>query len=141
MNGPVVFRASVIENIRRHVSQGYPEECCGLLFSKNIESGEVIIGESVEVTKGYFGKDRYEMDPLRLAGLENSFRERGFEIAGFYHSHPDTMAVISKEDDEMMIPGMLYMIIPVYRGLSGRYTVWMKKDPDEAAVLKSCKED
>ena len=41
---------------------------------------------------------------------------RGLEIVGIYHSHPDCPAILSKEDEKYMVPGLEYVIMSVQNG-------------------------
>ena len=61
----------------------------------------------------------FQVDPLELYRSEKLAEEKGYDVAGFYHSHPDCAAIPSTEDLEHMIPGMIYVIVSITRNDSG----------------------
>lgn len=61
--------------------------------------------------------NRYQISPLDLIKIERSARERGLEIAGFCHSHPDHPARWSKTDfEEAHWVDCSYVIMAVEKG-------------------------
>jgi proteasome lid subunit RPN8/RPN11 len=48
--------------------------------------------------------------------LEQEIEASGLEIVGVYHSHPDCPAILSKEDEKYMLPGLEYVIMSVQNG-------------------------
>ena len=116
-----------IEKIIRHAYDTYPEECCGLMFSGKAEDDGMFIDISEEMIKEEATSDHYAMDPFELTEKENDFRRRGYEIRGFYHSHPESSASLSGEDEEFMIPGMIYLIVSLMHGRCSGFSAWMKE--------------
>lgn len=53
---------------------------------------------------------------MEVVKAELLAEEEGFEIVGFYHSHPDYEAVVSKADKLYMIEGYSYPVISVKNG-------------------------
>ena len=72
-------------------------------------------------------QDRYEIDPRAFLRLQDSLRETGQEVVGFYHSHPDHPSRLSPTDLERMgdWEGWIYIIVGVdgKGGGSKRYRV------------------
>ena len=61
--------------------------------------------------------DRYEIAPAELVGIVLEARNRGLEIAGFYHSHPGHPAQPSATDlAEAHWLGCSYVITEVAQG-------------------------
>ena len=60
-------------------------------------------------------------------------------MIGFYHSHADAEASLSDEDEENMIPGMVYAILPVFQGKPGQIRVYRKTGTDVKAAGISIK--
>ncbi len=56
-------------------------------------------------------RDRYLIDPKDTLDTERNAREKGQEILGFYHSHPDHPAVPSVYDKERAWPWYSYLIL------------------------------
>ena len=61
---------------------------------------------------------------MEIYRLERKYEEQGYEIVGFYHSHPDCPAVPSEEDEREMIPDMVYLIVSVNKGCLNDLRVW-----------------
>jgi proteasome lid subunit RPN8/RPN11 len=61
--------------------------------------------------------NRYQIAPIELVKIEREARNRGLEIAGFYHSHPDHPAQWSATDfAEAHWLGCSYVITEVAQG-------------------------
>jgi proteasome lid subunit RPN8/RPN11 len=112
---------SELAEIQRHAEQAYPEECCGVLLG-NVE-GEVRRAISaVRCGNAAAGsrRTRYEIDPQQLIQVQREGRERGHEIIGFYHSHPDHPAEWSAGDlSDAYWAGCSYVIVRVEQGKAG----------------------
>ena len=61
--------------------------------------------------------NRYHIDPKELVKIQREGRDRGEDILGFYHSHPDHPARWSETDlDEAHWFGCSYVITAVEEG-------------------------
>jgi len=104
--------------IRRHGEETYPYECCGVLLGAM--DGEVrIVTSTVRCgnTRTDSAHDRYHIDPKELVRVQREGRERGEDIVGFYHSHPDHPAQWSQEDlDQAHWFSCSYVITSVAQG-------------------------
>ena len=108
----------VYEAIRAHGEETYPHECCGALLGKPGEQGWVV-ADSVRAgnTRTDSAHNRYNIAPIELVRIQRSAREKGLEIAGFYHSHPDHPAQWSRTDfAEAHWLGCSYVITSVAKG-------------------------
>lgn len=116
--------------LERAARQAYPEEGCGVLLGA-AESGTVREIRSLENRAGAALADRhYRADPLALYALERRVAEEGLGIIGFWHSHADAEAIPSAEDERFMVPGMVYLILPVRSGGTGRGRAFEKRTAD-----------
>ena len=62
-------------------------------------------------------QDRYHIDPRELVRIQRQGHERGLDIVGFYHSHPDHPARWSQTDlAEAHWIGCSYVITAVEHG-------------------------
>ena len=62
-------------------------------------------------------QDRYHIDPRELVRIQRQGRERGLDIIGFYHSHPDHPVRWSQTDlAEAHWIGCSYVITSVEKG-------------------------
>ena len=87
------------DEIRRHGEETYPHECCGVLLGQM--DGDVRSVRSIvrcENTRTDSPQNRYNIDPRELIRIQRLGRERGEDIVGFYHSHPDHPARWSPTD-------------------------------------------
>ena len=108
----------VYEAIRRHGELTYPHECCGVLLGRSEESGNRVEA-AVEAgnTRTDSAHNRYNIAPQELIRIQRQGRERGLDIVGFYHSHPDHPAQWSKTDfEEAHWIGCSYVITSVEQG-------------------------
>jgi proteasome lid subunit RPN8/RPN11 len=88
------------EAIRRHGEETYPHECCGVLLGHTDDSGTRIVTSTARCgnTRTDSAHNRYNIDPRDLIRIQREGRERGEDIVGFYHSHPDHPAQWSQTD-------------------------------------------
>ena len=106
------------DEIRRHGEETYPHECCGVLLGRM--DGDVRSVSSVVRcgnTRTDSPQNRYHIDPRELIRIQRQGRERGEDIVGFYHSHPDHPARWSPTDlAEAHWFGCSYVITCVEKG-------------------------
>ncbi len=106
------------EALRKHGEQTYPHECCGVLLGR-VEGEERRVEETVRCgnTRDDRPQDRYHIDPRELVRIQRQGHERGLDIVGFYHSHPDHPARWSQTDlAEAHWIGCSYVITSVEQG-------------------------
>lgn len=111
--------------IRAHGEETYPHECCGVLLGPAAREGAQDAGnEVVEVlragnTRTDSAHNRYNIAPVELVRIQRMGREKGLDIVGFYHSHPDHPAQWSKTDfAEAHWIGCSYVITSVKKGVA-----------------------
>jgi proteasome lid subunit RPN8/RPN11 len=107
------------DSLRQHGEETYPHECCGVLLGQMNGDG-VRTATSVARcgnTRNDSPHNRYNIDPKELIRIQKQGRERGEEIIGFYHSHPDHPARWSSTDlAEAHWLGCSYVITSVEKG-------------------------
>ena len=106
--------------IRKHGEETYPHECCGVILGK-MDDGVRIAKETVRCgnTRTDSPQNRYNIDPRELVRIQREGRERGEDIVGFYHSHPDHPAQWSSTDlAEAHWFGCSYVITSVEKGVA-----------------------
>ena len=109
-----------------HASEAYPDECCGMLLREDREPAIIDIRKVKNSASPHNASERFIIDPAEVYRAELELEKEGFEIMGFYHSHPDKAAGASRMDREYMIPGMLYIIISVFGGNPENAVCYMK---------------
>lgn len=138
--GEVKIIASALGALRQDVIEAYPAEACGIALGdrgtdfRNASERSTTdrrLTESSSDQRGCeertayriermmsirnatvigAGRAYFEVDPLELYRAERLAEKEGLEIVGIYHSHPDKPAILSKEDVNYMIPGILYLV-------------------------------
>ena len=111
---------TVFDDLRRHGEQTYPHECCGILLgTADAEQNHRMVTRSVRCgnTRADSPRNRYHIDERELIAAQKQARERGEDIIGFYHSHPDHPARWSATDlAEAHWLGCSYVITAVAKG-------------------------
>ena len=112
------FSRTDYDAIRKHGEETYPHECCGVLLGQM--DGDVRSVTSTARcgnTRTDSPQNRYHIDPKELVRIQREGRERGEDIIGFYHSHPDHPAQWSQTDlAEAHWIGCSYVITRVAQG-------------------------
>ena len=90
---------SEFDKLRRHGEETYPHECCGALLGR-VDGDQRVVTSIARCgnTRDDSPHNRYSIDPRELVRIQRQGRERGEDIIGFYHSHPDHPARWSPTD-------------------------------------------
>jgi proteasome lid subunit RPN8/RPN11 len=107
------------DSVRQHGEETYPHECCGVLLGQLDGDGIRVVTSIARAgnTRNDSPHNRYNIDPRELIRIQRESRERGEDIIGFYHSHPDHPARWSVTDlAEAHWFGCSYVITSVDRG-------------------------
>jgi len=84
-------------------------------------------------------RNRYHIDPGELVRAQRAAHERGIDIVGFYHSHPDHPALWSQTDFNEPLDGCSYLITSVEQGraaLTNSFALTGSSEEDKALVTK-----
>jgi proteasome lid subunit RPN8/RPN11 len=106
------------ERICIHAEEQYPHECCGVLLGSAGVGGSTVVDvvRAANVAMDS-ARNRYAIAPAEIVRIMTQARQRGLEIAGFYHSHPDHAAMWSQIDlAEAHWLGCSYLITEVAEG-------------------------
>jgi proteasome lid subunit RPN8/RPN11 len=110
---------SAYSSLRQHGEETYPHECCGVLLGRFDDDGSKTVSRIARCgnTRADSPHNRYHIDPRELIRIQREGRERGEDIVGFYHSHPDHPAQWSTTDlAEAHWFGCSYVITSVEKG-------------------------
>jgi proteasome lid subunit RPN8/RPN11 len=126
----IALPAAVLETIRSHGCETYPEECCGGLLGETEGAGarvrvRIVRAEPIANASGELRERRFAVDPRDYLRLERRAEELRLSLVGFYHSHPDHPAAPSEYDREHAFPFLHYLILSVARGRPGEATSWV----------------
>ena len=106
-------------SLRQHGEEAYPHECCGALLGRFEDDGSRTVSGIARCanTRADSPHNRYHIDSKELVRIQREGRERGEDIVGFYHSHPDHPAQWSPTDlAEAHWFGCSYVITSVNKG-------------------------
>jgi proteasome lid subunit RPN8/RPN11 len=122
-------------SLRQHGEQTYPHECCGVLLGRFDDDGTKTVSRVARCgnTRADSLHNRYSIDPRELIRIQREGRERGEDIVGFYHSHPDHPARWSSTDfAEAHWFGCSYVITSVEKGTATMTNSFELQGSDEA---------
>src|SRR6266851_126423 len=122
-------------SLRQHGEESYPHECCGVLLGRFEDDGSKAVSRIARCgnTREDSPHNRYNIDPRELIRIQREGRERGEDIVGFYHSHPDHPAQWSSTDlAEAHWFGCSYVITSVEKGKAAMTNSFELAGSDEA---------
>jgi proteasome lid subunit RPN8/RPN11 len=115
--------------IEAHGERTYPHECCGLMLGRIVDGIKVIEEvETIENARLDSPRNRYLIPPDEVVKGDRYARERGFDIIGFYHSHPDVATRPSEFDREHAWPWYSYVIVSIREGRAAELYSWLLRD-------------
>lgn len=125
------------ESMHDHARRGYPHEVCGVLLGR--PSGTDLRVEGVAPVANREEASpatRYVIAPEELLAVQRDARQRGLEIAGYYHSHPDHPARPSETDRRLaaegISDGVVHVVVAVDRNGRTEATAWVFRDAHQS---------
>jgi len=123
----MIATESVLESIRQHGADAYPEEGCGFLLGTVTDDGKnrvTAIRRAVN-RQSEWRTRRYQLTAEDYREADEAARKQGLDVVGIYHSHPDHPARPSETDlEEATFPGYTYVIVSVQDGTPENVTAW-----------------
>ena len=116
-----------VVQITAHAERDYPHECGGLLLGHfDAEEGKTVtetlpMENTADVERRH---DRVLIEPRSVMRAERYAREKGVDVIGYYHSHPDDEAVPSQFDLDHALPVWSYIIVSVRGGKAVDLRSW-----------------
>src|SRR6185295_8931272 len=111
--------------------KGYPLEICGLTFGKAGENRVVTeVFECVTLNK-LKPETRYDMDPKDYMKGEALARQKGLDVVGIFHSHPDHPDKASETDRQAAWPGFSYIIMSIQKGKFVSMKSWVLNNKEQ----------
>ena len=122
----MILLEQALQNIEQHAEQGYPAEVVGILVG-NLH--QQTVSQTVPLTNlQKHTRDRYLVDGKEQWKIEKEIEDSGFDILGYYHSHPDHPSQFSKYDKDHALPNMNYLIISVQKGDAQQIQTWRLRE-------------
>ncbi len=146
---PVLYLSEELaDRIRARGAESYPHECCGALLGADRETRREVLGLFPLVNRRDDSpRNRFSITPEDFRAAEAAAAERGLEVVGWYHSHPDHPPLPSEYDREHAWPWYSYVIVSVigreprfHRGEPKQMASWrladdrMRFQPEEIEV-------
>jgi proteasome lid subunit RPN8/RPN11 len=121
--------------MRAHGERDYPYECCGLMLGRFEDDTHKAVVETYAISNAReeeeAKRNRFLIRPEELMRGEKHAREKGLDVVGFYHSHPDDRAVPSQYDLEHAWPTYSYIVVAVEKGRAADLQSW-EMEPDRS---------
>ena len=128
--------------VAEHCQQAYPNEGCGILLGTSEPESTTVVdvlptGNAREDAEQH---NRYLIPPEALLKGELQAEERGLEVIGYFHSHPDHSAKPSEFDLEHAWPWYSYLIMSVREGKAVASRSWQLREDrsgfDEETIVQ-----
>ena len=126
----IELRESHLNEIREHGERDYPFECCGLLIG-HFSDGKKTVAETYPISNAReeeAKRNRFLIRPEELLRGEKLARQKGLDVVGFYHSHPDDKARPSQYDLDHAWPTYSYIIASILEGQAVDVQSWEMTD-------------
>ncbi|HLK03070.1 MAG TPA: M67 family metallopeptidase [Candidatus Acidoferrum sp.] len=123
--------AELAEKIRAHGAETYPHECCGALLGKDTEPREILGLFPLINRRDDSPRNRFSVTSQDVLDAEKAARQQGWDVVGWYHSHPDHPARPSQYDRDHAWPWYSYIIVSVAEGKPQDMTSWRLDDNRE----------
>jgi proteasome lid subunit RPN8/RPN11 len=119
-----------------HAQATYPNECCGAMIGA-IDGSEKSVKVAVPLENAFSGEQgaRYELRSEDLLKADAEARQRGMDLIGIFHSHPDCDAYFSKTDLENSCPWYSFVILSIKNGKFDHASSFLP-DPDQTKADK-----
>ncbi len=107
----------IVNRIRDHGREAYPQECCGLLLGSIAPDARSVAElRPLQNAREDSRCNRYSIAPSDMLAAEKEASRLALEIIGVYHSHPDHPARPSEYDRAHALPWYSYVILSVTGG-------------------------
>ena len=105
-----------------HCEEGFPSEAVGILGG-NREFNQVLkvvplINEKANTT------NRYKVNGLVVYKSSKLLEAEGYDVLGYYHSHPNHPSQYSEYDRDHALPNLSYTIVSVISGTAVELQSW-----------------
>jgi len=129
----VRLRRSELDAMLRHAASGYPFEACGVLVGNDASDQRRVLEVIPVVNRETESpRVRYQIAPEDLIRVQREARDRGREILGYFHSHPDHPPRPSETDRriaaEGLSDGVVHVVVATQAGGATAARAWIFRD-------------
>src|SRR5215467_11543616 len=109
-----------------HARRTYPNECCGAMLG-TMDGEAKKVRAAMELENAFEGAQaaHYELRPEDLLAADRAARDRGMDLIGIYHSHPDCDAYFSTTDLKNSCPWYSFVVLSVKGGEFDHANSWL----------------
>ena len=144
ISGMIKVEARPWADMVGHAERTYPNECCGAMLGR-MEAGAKLVVDAVALENAFAGSqgERYELRPEDLLAADKAARERGLDLIGIFHSHPDCDAYFSQTDLKNSCPWYSFVVLSIKGGKFDHANSFLpdveqtKADPEELTWQES----
>lgn len=114
------------QRIFQQMEGTFPNEGGGFLLGTK-QGEDTLIADVIQVENVFETEEqyhRYAMTPQNWMKMEDEADARGLTLVGYYHSHPNHVAIPSEFDHEHALPNFVYIITSVMQGKAVEMLVW-----------------
>jgi len=115
---PLRCPAPLWTRLLAHLEAAYPREGCGILFGRRSPEATLLLDLTCtpNADPAPAPERRFSIPPEDLCDAQRHARAHGFEILGFFHSHPDRPPLPSPTDLALAWPGTSCLIVALRPG-------------------------
>ena len=121
---------NIYQQISNHLIDAYPNEGAGFLlgYTKNHNRTVRMILALVNEWETKEQTNRYKISAKAYMNAEDVAEQKGLDLIGVFHSHPDNPANPSEYDREFALPWWSYLIISINNNKVDHAKCWVLDD-------------
>lgn len=130
----LTIKSNTLKEIEKHLEAAYPNEGAGLLLGSATQTGKQV-QRILPLENRWEGAEQYHRFLLTAQDMlrgEQEAAQRGLDVVGIFHSHPDHPAEPSGFDRDWALPWYSYIITTVAQGQTARHRSWLLKEDRSA---------
>lgn len=130
----LTIKENVLKELEKHLEVAYPNEGAGLLLGVSGQTGKQVQA-ILPLENRWEGSEQYHRFLLTAQDMlrgEQEAAQRGLDVIGIFHSHPDHPAEPSGFDRDWALPWYSYIITTVTQGTITRHRSWLLKEDRSA---------
>lgn len=135
----LTLNADVLARMHAHLQAGYPHEACGILIGDTITGADgsvrTIVADAINAANAWdvtnereSQRNRFLISPDDYVRADRAASQRGLDVVGFFHSHPDCPPRPSETDREYAMPRSSFVIVRVDQGRATATQSWVLRD-------------
>jgi proteasome lid subunit RPN8/RPN11 len=106
-----VLGACLLAALETQARARYPEEACGILLGSDRGAERFVLGAHGARNVAAEPRCAFELDPGAIVRVHSGARVPGRGLLGFWHSHPDAPARLSRADRSTAWEGCSYLVL------------------------------